>query len=73
MNEELTALFEEIFGHPGNSFSDDEKFDHLQKAAYELGDGVILGQLRRIKDSGKIELSEETSKDFEDSLSFVGS
>ena len=70
MNEELTALFEEIFGHPGNSFSDDEKFDHLQKAAYELGDGELINKLRKIKDSQDVSLSSETALDFEDSLLF---
>lgn len=70
MNAELTFLFEEVFGHPGNTLSDDEKFNNLQKAAYELGDGELINKLRNLKDSQEVALSSETALSFEDSLLF---
>ncbi|MFA7201724.1 MAG: hypothetical protein WC099_01900 [Candidatus Paceibacterota bacterium] len=71
MNEKLGTLFEDVFGDPGNDLSDDQKFDRIQKTAYEIGDGALLSQLKEIRDFEEITLSSQEGMSFEDSLLFL--
>lgn len=70
--DKLDELFEVVFGYQGNDLSRDEKFNMLQKKAYELGDRVTLSELEKIKDSEEVQFSRETLINFEDSLQFLG-
>ena len=69
--DKLDELFEVVFGYQGHDLSCDEKFNMLQKKAYEIGDRATLTELERIKDSEEIQFSSETLLSFEDSLHFL--
>ncbi len=65
---EVVAL---IFKNSVDAESTNQKFQMLQKEAYESGDRETMQQLKILVDNGSIKLSSEVMLDFRDSLYFL--